>query len=209
MASALTWQTLGAVRVDLPLLASTNSTTLTLVALLVILGVAMLCTTVWLVRATRSDPAALGPLEVMGDRSFTRRDADARAATLAAARPDGALDPAPMLDADLEPADDVDTDPDPEPVAAEANASDAVAAAAIDAIDSDAVDAADADVAPDDGPDSEIAADEIAAEPDTEPAESVVVGEPSGGHVEPPAEVSAGAAAAATVEPMELAPESC
>jgi hypothetical protein len=83
-----------------PIFGSTGSTTLVLAALLVVLGIAMICTAVWLVRATRTDVPALGPLEVMGDRRFRRRDAEARQRALAAARPLGALPPAPMLEPD-------------------------------------------------------------------------------------------------------------
>ena len=64
----------GAVPAAPPLLGSTGSTTFVLVVLLVALGVAMLLVAVWLVRATRTDTRALGPLEVMGDRRFGRRD---------------------------------------------------------------------------------------------------------------------------------------
>ena len=83
-----------------PLLGSTGSTTFVLVVLLVALGVAMLLVAVWLVRATRTDTRALGPLEVMGDRRFGRRDEAGRAAILTGARPEGAIGPAPMLDID-------------------------------------------------------------------------------------------------------------
>ena len=69
-----------------PLLGSTGSTTFVLVVLLVALGVAMLLVAVWLVRATRTDTPALGPLEVMGDRRFGRRDEAARVAILTGAR---------------------------------------------------------------------------------------------------------------------------
>jgi len=68
-----------------------------LATLLVVIGIAMICTAVWLVRATRSDSRSLGPLEVMGDRSWRRRDADARSRALDAARPDDAPPPAPIL----------------------------------------------------------------------------------------------------------------
>jgi hypothetical protein len=87
-----------------PLLGSTGTTTLVLAALLVALGVAMVVTTVWLVRATRTDSHALGPLEVMGDRRWHHADPDRRTRSLDAARPPGALPPAPMLDTDPEPA---------------------------------------------------------------------------------------------------------
>ncbi len=94
----------GMIRADVsgapPLLGSTGSTTIALAALLVVVGIAMICTAVWLVRATRTDSRSLGPLEVMGDRGWRRRDADARSRTLDAARPDGAPPPAPILPAD-------------------------------------------------------------------------------------------------------------
>ncbi len=80
-----------------PLLGSTGSTTIVLASLLVVIGIAMICTAVWLVRATRSDSRSLGPLEVMGDRSWRRRDAAARSRTLDAARPEDAPPPAPIL----------------------------------------------------------------------------------------------------------------
>jgi hypothetical protein len=80
-----------------PLLGSTGSTTLVLAIALVALGAVMLVAAVWLVRATRTDPPVLGPLEVMGDRRFAKRDPQTRAALLAAARPPGAWDPAPMV----------------------------------------------------------------------------------------------------------------
>jgi hypothetical protein len=80
-----------------PLLGSTGSTTLVLAVVLVALGLAMLVAAVWLVRATRRDLPLLGPLEVMGDRRFARRDAAGRAALLAAARPPGAPEPAPIV----------------------------------------------------------------------------------------------------------------
>ena len=81
----------------LALVGSTGTTVLVLVAALVLLGVAMICLTVWLVRSTRRDHVALGPLEVMGDRGFRREDPDARAGRLTGARPDGAPAPAPIV----------------------------------------------------------------------------------------------------------------
>src|SRR5215203_1153507 len=71
---------------------------------------------VWLVRATRSDVRALGPLEVMGDRRFARSSAPARAAALAAARPEGSPEPAPMVELD-EPQSEPEAGPEPRPVA--------------------------------------------------------------------------------------------
>jgi hypothetical protein len=95
-----------------PLLGSTGSTTVVLAALLAVLGLVMLGAAVWLVRATRTDTRALGPLEVMGDRSFRRRDPEARAALLAGARPQGAADPFPMLEDEPQPEADPEADPD-------------------------------------------------------------------------------------------------
>jgi hypothetical protein len=100
---------------DSSILGSTGSTTFVLAALLVALGLAMIAAAVWLVRATRTDVPALGPLEVLGDRGFTRRDAEARAAALAAARPEGALGPAPMV-----PIDEPEREVGPAPAAASA-----------------------------------------------------------------------------------------
>jgi hypothetical protein len=125
-----------------PLLGSTGSTTIVLAALLVLVGVAMVCVAVWLVRATRTDSRSLGPLEVMGDRSWRRRDADARSRTLDAARPAGAPPPAPMLARDPD-------DPPPmvladviEPAASSDEASEDVAAPAVAAVADDAPEAA-------------------------------------------------------------------
>jgi len=85
------------------MVASTGSTTLVLVVLLVLLGLVMVAAAAWLVRATRTDTRALGPLEVLGDRGFTRRDVDGRAAVLTSARPEGAVGPAPMVEIQCEP----------------------------------------------------------------------------------------------------------
>ena len=79
-------------------LASTGTTTLIVVLALLALAAAMVALAVWLVRATRRDAPALGPLEVMGDRSWRRADQSSRLTALAAARPTGALAPAPMID---------------------------------------------------------------------------------------------------------------
>jgi hypothetical protein len=95
---------------------STGTTTFVLAALLVALGVAMIATTVWLVRATRTDTRALGPLEVMGDRRWHRADADRRSRTLDAARPLGAPPSAPMIDADPAPSPERQVAPEVEPV---------------------------------------------------------------------------------------------
>jgi len=79
------------------MIASTASTTTVLAVLLVVIGFVMLGTTVWLVRSTRRDAPALGPLEVMGDRRFVKATPEDRDSTLAAARPAGALPPSPMV----------------------------------------------------------------------------------------------------------------
>lgn len=111
-----------------PLLASTGTTTLIVVGALLVLAAAMVLVAVWLVRATRRDAAALGPLEVMGERRWRRADPPARAAALAAARPPGAPEPAPMIDVELvdpatsdaspsEPTPDAGSEPEPEPPA--------------------------------------------------------------------------------------------
>jgi hypothetical protein len=77
--------------------ASTGTTVAILVAVLVLLGLGMIVLALWLVRSTRSDPQALGPLEVMGDRRWRKGDADRRQANLDTARPAGAWPPAPMV----------------------------------------------------------------------------------------------------------------
>ena len=69
------------------LMASTMVTVVVLVAVLVALGVALAVMGVHLVRATRTDPAALGPLEVMSERRWQRGDPEHRAEVLAGARP--------------------------------------------------------------------------------------------------------------------------
>src|SRR5262245_21347514 len=68
-----------------------------LVALLVLAGVVMIGVAIWLVRSTRTDAPALGPLEVMGERRWRRADGDGRADALTAARPAGAPPPAPTV----------------------------------------------------------------------------------------------------------------
>lgn len=121
------------------LVASTASTTLVLVVLLAALGLALVATCIWLVRTTRTDSAALGPLEVLGGRRFWRAPVDQRAAALDHARPDGATPPAPMV-----PFDD-DLEPEPvEPVAEPVELVEPVEPAAIEADvepDADATDA--------------------------------------------------------------------
>ncbi|MGH8917557.1 MAG: hypothetical protein ACRD0H_04325, partial [Actinomycetes bacterium] len=101
------------VRPGVSMLGSTGTTVLLLVAVLVALGVAMIALAVWLVRTTRSDPPALGPLEAMGGRPFRRADDDDRTTRLAAARPDGAPPPAPILPLDDEAQPDAELDAEP------------------------------------------------------------------------------------------------
>ena len=92
----------GMIRADVsgapPLLGSTGSTTIVLASLLVVVGIAMICIAVWLVRATRTDSRSLGPLEVMGDRGVApaRRRRPVPHARCRR-RPDGAPPPAPIL----------------------------------------------------------------------------------------------------------------
>ena len=61
-------------------------TVVVLVAVLVALGVTLTVMGIHLVRATRTDPAALGPLEVMSERRWERGDPERRAEALAGAR---------------------------------------------------------------------------------------------------------------------------
>lgn len=82
-----------------PVLAlSTAVATFVVVALLLLVAAAMIAVAVWLIRRTRRDAPALGPLEVMADRSWRRGTTDERDEILAAARPEGAPVPAPMLE---------------------------------------------------------------------------------------------------------------
>ena len=76
---------------------STTSTTIVLVTVLVVAGLVMVGLTVWLVRSTRRDAPALGPLEVMGERRWRHADGDGRTTALTAARPPGAAPPAPTV----------------------------------------------------------------------------------------------------------------
>jgi hypothetical protein len=61
-----------------------------LAAALVLIGIVLFIVAIRLVRATRSDHAALGPLEVLGDRAWHRHDPERRAYDLDKARPIGA-----------------------------------------------------------------------------------------------------------------------
>ncbi|MGA1362317.1 MAG: hypothetical protein ACO36A_05320 [Ilumatobacteraceae bacterium] len=79
---------------------------------MVALGAALFMATLRFWRSAGEDPAALAPLEVMGDRRFARADEDGRAAILNGVRPTGAEHPAeivapPVLD--HEPAEQVRT----------------------------------------------------------------------------------------------------
>lgn len=73
-----------------PVLASTARVVALLAGALTLVGILLMIVAIRLLRDTRTDPAALGPLEVIGDRSFRRADTDRRAEVLAKARPDGA-----------------------------------------------------------------------------------------------------------------------
>lgn len=77
---------------------STGTVIAVIVTLLLVLAVGMVALAVWLIRRTRRDVVALGPLEVMADRAWRRGDEDRRGELLADARPEGARPPAPMLD---------------------------------------------------------------------------------------------------------------
>ena len=92
------------------MIASTATITLLLVAALLAIAATMVVLAVWLIRTTRTDPPALGPLEVMGDRSWRRADGDRRTETLAGVRPPGSSLPAPMVPLEEEPAADADGD---------------------------------------------------------------------------------------------------
>lgn len=66
----------------------TRVITIAIVAM-VVAGVVVLAVTVWFWRSTRPEPAALAPLEVMGQRSFVRADHDEQQRLLERARPSG------------------------------------------------------------------------------------------------------------------------
>lgn len=72
-----------------------SSSVWALVALLVVLGVALVMLAVWLVRATRVDPEVLAPLERMGERTWRSADPVYQRRELDELRPEGAepLDP--------------------------------------------------------------------------------------------------------------------
>jgi hypothetical protein len=70
---------------------------------LVALGIVLAVVAAWLVRATRRDPEVLGPLEVLGERSFRSGDPVWQRRRLDEARPPGAvpldrLPPPPVTD---------------------------------------------------------------------------------------------------------------
>jgi hypothetical protein len=166
-----------------PIFGSTGSTTIVLASVLVVVGIVMICVAVWLVRTTRSDTRALGPLEVMGDRSFRRRDDGGRTRMLTSARPDGAHPPAPMLEVDAaEPLEVAATAPE---VATAAAVSDAEPVPDVPDVD-DVGDVADVSPAaaqldppaePEPEPEPDVAADETDVEP-AEDASTAAVEEP-------------------------------
>ncbi|MFV0308656.1 MAG: hypothetical protein ACK5OX_13030 [Desertimonas sp.] len=77
---------------------STGTVVFVIVALLLVLAATMVGLAVWLIRRTRRDAPALGPLEVMTGRAWRRGDEIRRDEILTSARPDGARAPAPMID---------------------------------------------------------------------------------------------------------------
>lgn len=67
-----------------------SSTVWALVALLVVMGVALVMLAVWMVRTTRPDPEVLAPLERMSDRSWRNTDPVWQRRDLDDLRPEGA-----------------------------------------------------------------------------------------------------------------------
>ncbi len=67
-----------------------SSTVWALVALLVVLGVALVMLAIWMVRTTRPDPEVLAPLERMSDRSWRSTDPVWQRRDLDDLRPEGA-----------------------------------------------------------------------------------------------------------------------
>ena len=65
-------------------------TVISIVALLVAIGVALVLLAVWVYRTTRPDPELLAPLEVMGERSWRRGDPVWQRRRLDELRPPGA-----------------------------------------------------------------------------------------------------------------------
>lgn len=65
-------------------------TVLAIIALLVVMGLGLVMLAVWLRRSTRPDPEFLAPLEVMGERTWRRRDPVWQRRRLDEVRPAGA-----------------------------------------------------------------------------------------------------------------------
>jgi hypothetical protein len=61
-----------------------------IIALLVVLGIALVMLAVWMWRVTRPDPDLLAPLEVMGERAWRRADPMGQRRRLDEVRPDDA-----------------------------------------------------------------------------------------------------------------------
>jgi hypothetical protein len=72
-------------------------TIMSIIALLVVLGVALMMLAVWLHRKTRPDPELLAPLEVMGERKWRRADPVWQRRRLDAIRPTGAAPLEPSI----------------------------------------------------------------------------------------------------------------
>jgi hypothetical protein len=85
--------TIGLVAVGDP---SRTRTVWAAVLALVALGLLLAVGAAWVVRSTRRDPEVLGPLEVLGDRSFRRGDPVWQRRRLDEARPSGAVPLAQM-----------------------------------------------------------------------------------------------------------------
>lgn len=77
--------------------AATGTTVTLLVIALVLVAAVLIWVALWMLRWTRADPSALGPLEVMGDRTWQRGDTDRRQSVLTKARPADAFPPAPVI----------------------------------------------------------------------------------------------------------------
>lgn len=117
-----------------------------IIAVLVVMGIALIMVALWLRRTTRPDPELLGPLEVMGDRAWREGDPESRRQRLDEVRahdahplerptepPDlveaSAAGPADSSDADepadVEPVTTPGSDPAPEPEREASEAADA------------------------------------------------------------------------------------
>lgn len=72
-------------------------TVISIVALLVAIGVALVLLAIWIHRTTRPDPELLAPLEVMGERSWRRGDPVWQRRRLDELRPSGAKPLAPSV----------------------------------------------------------------------------------------------------------------